>query len=792
MQFVEQLENDSILIIPKNLKTKVLVYLNDNNIIKSLKILTFNDLKKGLFFDYGSDATKETMDYLQVSLDVAKNYLNNLYYITEEKYDNDKLNMLLDLKKHLLNKNLLIQDNLFKYLLKSKKKVYVYGFDYINRFNMYILDKVKELVDVLIIEKDYKEYSHTVYEFKSMFDEVSFVFESIFDLIKKGIPLNKIYIANYSDEYYFCFKTLMKITELPIYLKSTTTLYTTPIGNYFLENLSNNIDSLINKIKRIFKNESDEVVINQLTNLLNNYYWCNKDYVSIKTLIENDMRSKIVPNRHYEEEVTTTSIIDNMFNDDEYVFMIGFNLGSVPRLKKDEDFINDELKPSFLETTDIFNKSSKETLIKAIKNIKNLTITYKLGTPFKSYEKSFLISDLGFDVKRIDFQVSNYFNDLNKLNMTKSIDSLIKFNEQESKLALLYNNYECKYKTYDNSFGGIDINLLRDKINDKIVFSYSNISDYYKCPFRFYVNNILNIKTFETKLAQVIGNIFHYVLEKSLEKELDIDSLIDDYLREHKDEFNMNYKDKYFIYSLRKEIKFVVETIKEQQSHSSHTKTLYEKEITLDIDRKIKTKIKGFVDKILVLDNAVLIIDYKTTNSQTINNKLFEFGLSTQLPIYLYLLNALDNKTEVAGIYVQHILDLDEKYEPNKDVLNERKKKLRLEGITFNDINLISKFDDTYEKSTIIKSLSLTKDGEMKKNKGIMSLEERNNLIDLMENLIIKCIDNVSDGIFNVSPIKIDKIADGCEFCEYKDVCYRKFKDFNIQILSTKEGDDDE
>ncbi len=126
MQFVEQLENDSILIIPKNLKTKVLVYLNDNNIIKSLKILTFNDLKKGLFFDYGSDAAKETMDYLQVSLDVAKNYLNNLYYITEEKYDNDKLNMLLDLKKHLLNKNLLIQDNLFKYLLKSKKKVYFF------------------------------------------------------------------------------------------------------------------------------------------------------------------------------------------------------------------------------------------------------------------------------------------------------------------------------------------------------------------------------------------------------------------------------------------------------------------------------------------------------------------------------------------------------------------------------------------------------------------------------------------------------------------------------------------
>lgn len=792
MHFVEQLENDSILVIPSNLKTKILIYINDNNIIKSLKIMTFNDLKKGLFFDYGTEAVKITMDYLHVSVSVAKNYLNNLYYITDEKYENEKLNMLLDLKKYLLSKNLLIQDELFECLLKSKKKLYVFGFDYINLFNKYILNKAQKYIDVVTIEKEYDDYTHDIYEFKSMYDEVSFVFERIFDLIKDGVPINKIYIANYSDEYYFTFKTLMEITKLPVYLKSTTTLYSTPIGAFFLENLNNNVDGLLYKIKKKFKSENDELVIKRLANMLNKYYWCDNDYESIKEIIENDMRLIRIANKHSEEEVCVTSIVDNIIDDDEYVFLIGFNLGNTPRLKKDEDFINDAIKPDFLETTEVINKNTKEALIKAIKNIKNLTITYKLSSPFKSFEKSFLVNDLGFEVIKINLSVSNYFNDLNKLKMTKAIDSLIKFNEHDNTLALLYNNYECKYKTYDNSFSGIDVNLLRTNIDDKIVFSYSNISDYYKCPFKFYLNHILKIKTFETNLSQVIGNIFHYVLEKCLENDLDISSLIDEYLNEHKDEFNMTYKDAYFIDSLKEEVKFVVETIKEQQTHSSHTKSLYEKEIVIDVNRKIKTKIKGFVDKLLVLDNAVLIVDYKTTNSQTINSKLFEFGLSTQLPIYLYLLNAIDSSTEVAGIYIQHILDLDENYEPNKDLLMERKKKLRLEGITFNDINLISKFDDTYEKSEVIKSLSVSKDGNIKKTKSVMDLDEREKLIELMENLIVKCIDNVSDGLFNISPIKIEKYADGCDFCEYKDICFRKFKDFNIQVLNTKEGDEDE
>lgn len=333
MQFIDNLLDNSILIIPNNLKTKVLEYINDNAILKSIKIMTFNEIKKGLLFDYEVEAIKATMDYLTVSFSVAINYINNLYFINEENYGDSKRKLLLKLKNYLLKNKFLIVDPLFKELVKSKKIVYVYGFDYINLFNSYLLDQIKTLTNVEIIEKGYNNYSHKIFEFKSIYDEVSFVFESILKLIDSGVSFNKIYIANYTEEYYFNFKTMMNLTGLPIYLKSNTSLYSTSIGTYFRNNLNNNIDSLLYKIKKKFRCDeikNNEVVLNSLSNMLNNYYWCDGNYLNVKDLIENDMRLRKIPNRHFENEILTTNIIDNIFADDEYVFFIGFNLGNVP------------------------------------------------------------------------------------------------------------------------------------------------------------------------------------------------------------------------------------------------------------------------------------------------------------------------------------------------------------------------------------------------------------------------------------------------------------------------------
>lgn len=786
MKFIDGIKNNSILIIPNNIKNKVLEYIDKNNILKSIKIMNFIDLKKGLFFDYNNKTIDYVMNKYNVNYNIALNYINDLYYVDDIVSDNNKILFLKKLKEDLLNNNLLIIDKLFSNLLKSKDAIYVYGFDYINKFNEYMLKKID---NVIIINKNNNNFKHEVYEFNDIKEEICYVAENIANLISQGTPFNKIYIANYSEEYFFTLRTIFKSFNIPYYVNSNNNLYNTSIGKYFLNNLNNNINSLLNTIKiqyDIENNAVNRVCFNKLFNLLNSYYWCN-NIEDKKELLIAEMKKTIIPNNHHEKEITVTNILDNVFQEDEYVFLIGFNLGSIPILKKDEDYINDDIKPYYLETSSEYNKIIKETYLQVFKNIKNLIITSKNNSNFSSHKRSFLIDDDYLKISKKEYTISNFSDDINKLNLALKIDDLIKFNETNETLEILNNNYESLYNTYSNEFTKINENKIINKINNKISFSATSIKTYYECPFKYYLNNILKINTYETTLSQFIGDIYHYVLENCLDKDDEsIDECYEKYLNDNKEKIEDSYKNKFFIEHLKKEIHFIIKTIKKQYSHSKHTLEKHEITLELPINRKINTKIVGIIDKLLLLDNNALIIDYKTSNTEFEKN-LIEYGVEIQLPIYLYLLKNLKNDINIAGIYLQHILNLKSNYEPNKDLIIEKEKKLKLDGITFNNINLISNFDDSYEKSEVIKGLSLKKDGTIKNTKNIFDNEDE--ILNIAKTLIINAIDAVCESNFKIHPLKIEKKKDGCEYCDYKDICFVKNKDFNYQTLS--KGDDD-
>lgn len=792
MDFLSNLENNSILIIPFNLKEKILEYIDEFNILITIKIMSFNDLKKGLMYDYNNESINAVMKKYQVNYGVACNYINDTYHI--DSSNSPKMNFLREIKDYLDSEGLLIYDELFIHLLKHKKNIYVYGFDYITKFNKSLLDKASLYCNINIIDKDYKEYKHSVYEFFTLSDEVSFVAEEISKLIDKGIPLNKIYIANYSDEYYFTFKRIFRSYNIPYYIKNESSIYDTTMGSYLLSNLEKDKELLLYKLRKAFsveENQFNSIVYNKIVSLINSYYWCD-DLTEIKELLQEELKNTKIPSKHTKEEIKTVNIIDNVFNDDEYVFLIGFNLSSVPKLKRDEDYLSDDIKPSTLETSYEYNNIIKDMYFRVIKNIKNIVITYKLSSAFSTYYPSFLIDNNYLIKEKRNVNISEYSNDINRYRLAQGVDNLIKFGDTNETLEILHNNYAIPYKTYDNKWTGINNQKLIELIDNKINFSYSNISTYYECPFKFYVRNILKVQEFEETFEQFIGTLFHHVLETCLSNDTkDIDQVYDEFILNY-NEYQFTNKDKFFIKFLKGEIHFIIETIKEQYRHSSHTEEWKEKRIEIDKQRKIKTKVKGFVDKLLVLNNSVIIVDYKTNNTE-VKPDLFEFGLSLQLPIYLYLLKCLDSNIEVAGMYMQHILDLKMEHSATKDVITEKKNRLKLCGITIKDINLISKFDDTYEASEVIRSLKITKkDNDFSKSKNHITKDERDELTNLVEKLIDNAIDLVSDGVFDIHPIMIYGSANGCDYCELKDICYRKYKDFNIQKLPSKGDDDNE
>lgn len=779
------LEENSILIIPYIIKEKVLQLLEEQD-FKNIKILTFNDLKKGLFFDYNNYTIKYIIDKLNIKPEIAKEYLENLYYINE--LDNEKMIFLKNLKEDLDNNKMLIYDKLFIKLLNNYNNLIVYNFDYISSFDKYLLNKIKDIINIKIINKTYNEYKHIVYSFDNAYEEICFVCEKIKELQNKNIPLNKIYISNYKDEYNFIIKHIFDTYKIPYYINNNSNICKTSLGKYFIENIKENINDTLDLVKENFDldNEYNKDIYDKIINILNKYTLI-ENKTQIIPLLKEDFKNNLIKANHLKYEIKNINILNNIIKDDEYVFLIGFD-DTFPALKKDEDYLNDKIKPDFLDKTSKYNKDIKETYFKIIKNIKNLYITYKKENSFNTYKTNYLIDNNYLLIEDSKFNYSLYSNNINEITLAKKIDNLIKYNIKDKELNILYSNYKVLYRTYNNKFKGIDKDFLIENINNNLNLSYSNISSYYECPFKFYVSNILKINEFEIKFSTYIGSLFHYVLEKCIDTDKDINKTYYEYINNN--EFPFTNKDKFFIDNLLDELNFVINTIKKQYTHSKHKETLKEQKIELNISNdKLNTKIKGFIDKMLICDNNVIIIDYKT-GSTYIDKKYFIYGLYLQLPIYIYLVRNYNKSYNIAGIYLQHILNQKISFDPKKDYISEKESMLKLDGLTLNEKDKIKLFDDDYDNSSVINKLKTKTDGSFYNDKIMISKEDIDNIYKLVETLIYNCLNNTTEANFPIYPIKIEDKFDGCNFCEYRDICYRTVKDFNYKE-EIKEGDDD-
>ena len=112
-----------------------------------------------------------------------------------------------------------------------------------------------------------------------------------------------------------------------------------------------------------------------------------------------------------------------------------------------------------------------------------------------------------------------------------------------------------------------------------------------------------------------------------------------------------------------------------------------------------------------VEDTYFAIVDYKSGAVDTRIEKM-KYGLSMQLPAYLYLINysrVFDNPI-FTGIYYQNILFNYPSFD--KKPLEEIKKdRIKLQGYSTDDVTVLERFDPTYENSEVIKSMKTTEKG---------------------------------------------------------------------------------
>lgn len=774
MEINQLINKDNLLIIaPIEYKNKILAFLSENKIIHNIKFMALNEYQKNYYFDYDYKAIKYLMEKYNLSVLNAKEIINNLMYVENKNYNNEKLDKLVLYKEELDENNLLKYNPLFKEYVINKNVVVVgYG---------NVLNNIKEIIkgkSVEIIYDEIQDKKYSINEFDEIEKEVEYLYDSISDLLNDGVDINSISIINSNSEYETYFKRFNTYYSFKIDYNDQESIFGKEAVKTFILMLETNTREEI--YNYLIQDEND--INNKLINILNKY--SDLDINKYKDLLIEDIK-KINIKKEYTNIVKCRSIND-VFNENEHVFLIGFNDKTL-NSKKDIGYINNSIRKLVnMPLVEEENELLRENLIRSLSNIKNLYISYAKASPFSINNKQIIFDDN--KVEYINPKLNNNYSDkLNKTKYAYLLDRLNKYSENNIDLNDMYNKYgENDYLKYDNRFNS----LSKEQTNDlnNVVLSYSSMNEYNECEFKYYLNHVLGLNNQDNNFDARLGTLVHNVLKDYyVEKKFDFEKTWTDNITKNNIEF-VDEREKYFVNKIKEEIKFDIDILNEQKNESVFDKVKCEQKYSVKIDN---VKFEGFIDKILYkeTDNGylVVIVDYKTGSSITINKSYWPIGLSLQLPSYLFLLNKTNefgSNVKYGGFYIQHLISNDKKYKEDKNIYDIKRESMKLEGFSSSDLERLKAIDTsllTNNKANNVKGLAVTKAGELNKTslKKCLNDYEMEQLVKLVEDNIKKAGLNISKGEFNINPKVINDDNIACKYCTYNNICYKRNIDLN-------------
>ena len=739
-KMLEQVNNGD-LIITEN-KNKVLKYFSSKRKLINLKIMTKQEFVNHYFGKIKNEAIYYLMKKYQYCYDIAVTYLKNFLWI-EELY-------------HELKQNNLIEENhLFK---KNIKRIVL-----LEQVDPFIQKEIEKYEHIEFLE-EIQNNNPVIYELETLEEEVNYMFLTISNLLKQT-TIQKIYIIDYNKEYQNMIRRYSFLYHIPINFNEGKDIYGLIEVQKFLKSLENN--SLEESLKEITTKE----ILNIVIDICNQFSDCEDKNIFIEIIKQKIRQTKIYPKKK-KNAINIASLEE--IEKDNYYFLIGFNQGIMPLIYKDGDLLSDkEKKKKLIFTSDQKNKLEKMKIIKLIKNTDHLFISYKLKSYSEEYYPSPLIDELELQVCRPNIKNYSYSNLYNQLDLSKKLDSFIKFNEKNSDLNLLYHSYPTiPYLTYDNSYHSIANSDFQKYTNGKLLLSYSSLDHYNRCGFRYYISNLLKLNKYEETFMTLIGNLFHYILSIAFSYNFDFEREFEDYIKDKQ----LTNKEKFFINKLKEDLKYTIDIIKEQDKTTSLKNALYEQKIFVSQNHKIQVTFMGIIDKLKYCEEngqtIVAIIDYKTgTPDINLNNSIY--GIEMQLPIYLYLAkNSKLKNVQIAGFYLQKIIHNKLPYQ--KENYESAKKKLyRLDGYSNDNIEILKQFDSNYSDSSMIKGMKLSSKGFYAYTK-VLNQNQMNKLEQLTKEKIKETTDNILNLQFDINPKKIGQNLIGCEFCSFKDICYQR------------------
>ena len=765
--------NIDILITTRFEKEKLLKKYSLEKKIEQIKIYTIEEIESLYYGTLHPLSLYETVKEFKLQPSIAKLMLSYIHDI-DNSFSNDKTKKIIEIKNHLLEKGYIEKSNIFKNFFQNKKIIFYHIT--LNKKQEKIKEILEQNNEVLIEEEKIEKKPLKIYGFYKIEEEVLFVASTITKLIQNNIDINHIKILLSSNDYDAIIFRIFSIFHIPFY-NSQENLSNYPLSQKFLKCLEK--ETLKEALETIKNHHiKEQKIYDSIINITNPYIDMDDDIS--KEVIAYQIKNKKISLQKYTNIVSFVSL-DDVIDEEDILFIMGVNQGYFPKIYTDDEFLSDEEKNFFhMDTSKDKNKQEKVKVLKKIYNTKNLYLSYKLVSDV-NYLKSSVIEEENMEEIKEEYHYTNY--DYNMYLRSKALDYYIKYHEKTNNFEQLFSLKNEDYLSYDNSYHVIDYQEYQEYMKHYIRLSYSTLTTFFKCSFRFYMSKILKIYDDKTSSSLQVGNIVHNVLCRVLkENRKDFENIIDEEIEKVVPENTS--KIKFYKNKWKKEITLLIHIILKQNENTEFQNTYLEELFEIPFKRDMLMILEGKIDKVMTYKREnnlyTLIVDYKTGTIDTDFNPVY-YGLNMQLLIYYYLLLKTKDNVHLAGLYYQNIM---------KNLMNRVDDKTydelllesyKLEGYTREDLILLPKLVKDLDYS-FIKGLKVKKDGSFYSTSKVLNENKIEKLVDMTENHLKNAFEKIEKASFDIHPIQIGnekkEEATGCKYCPYMDICYKRSKDF--------------
>ncbi|MCQ2772058.1 MAG: PD-(D/E)XK nuclease family protein [Bacilli bacterium] len=765
------LEN-AIVIAPRELHDSFLSLRNSNPLL-NFQVMDIEEMISLFSYQY-DDRALEEMIRLGGSYDFAKKYLRLASIKNVESLMNEEdANQVRKFKDSFLLYTHPYPEKTFEC-----KNCIVVSYGYEEIINHY-LSNIKGTNIIYIKDNKAEKPCRNLLEFSDIYEEVHYLFNAIAEDLSSGTDINDIYVVGSTGDYDILFREFSRHYGFEIENGGAEELYHSQTFKRFLvlcndKKPTDVFEDLINEGYPIEDVEAIEKIVLRWNGV------CKIEEGNI--LLFGDVAHHIKEHRPSKSNIVR-KLNSFVAPEESHLYLVNFSMGTYPPVYEEDSSIKDEdCDKLHIISSSVRSKEAKRSLLSLLdtENVKMISFAGKAfgNTMFGSE----ITKTLGLNIIKNPISKVEYSDDRGLIALSSLKDKYDNYLIVDKRLPNWQEAVNTdSYKSYDFKFKPFTIDVSSFKRN----YSPSAIKNFSKCPFSYYVSNILRVSTYETSFPAFLGDVYHdYLCNSYIDMNFD-----EDYSWDKAIETVMGLTD-YEPSPIEESILDIVhdyakEALRYTRMHEEQLKDFRattESSFKLPLEDGSPITINGKYDKVIEFgpnSKYYCVIDYKT-GGERFDQKLFQYGLSIQLPFYaLYARNdkSYDGK-ELMGLFIAPLLSMKLFPTGNKTYEEEVFSSFKWDGVFLADVNKLRELSPN-DKSDLIVGLSIKKDGTLSdpcKTPGmgrIKSAEQLSEMAEKAKQIVLEADGKITRGEFEIKPIEVENLFKACDRCEFRSICFR-------------------